>query len=319
MNNPANINNVKFIGCLVLLLLTCTAVAEFSDFATEVVDYSGGFGPSPYDDPNAVLGKPSTVCKNGGMDSPPEPDFRVKLVEAAYNVDLGDEKVVTTINPDEYITVKFDHKVVDYPGNLYGRDFIVFANSCFQGIDPVNNSTNMNTYQLTIGGQFEQIKVSVSQDGLNWYCFDSGPYADDLFPTQAYKWDRNSNQWTDEEMDFTRPVDHNLSYADFEYISAANAIELYDGSGGGTGFDLKDLADYDSLKIDPNTGYRWIRYVRLEGYQIGGEIDAVSDVAACGDPSHPYPVGDVNNDCRVNMVDFALLAGSWLDCTYNCN
>lgn len=316
----ANINNIKFIVYLLLLLLTPAALAEFSDFAAEVVDYSGGFGPSLYDDPNAVLGKPSTVCKNGGMDSPPEPDFRVKLVEPAYNVNLNDEKVITTINPDEYITIKFDHKVVDYPGNLSGRDFIVFGNAYFYGSGFVNDITNMNTYQLTIGGEFEEIKVSVSQDGLTWYSFDSGPYADDLFPTQAYKWDANSAQWTDEEMDFTRPVDHNLSYSDFEYISAANAIELYEGSAGGTSFDLKDLVDYDNLGVDPNTGYRWIQYVKLEGAPFNNsEIDAVSDVAACGDPTHPYPVGDINNDCRVDMADFALLGGSWLDCTYNCN
>lgn len=315
-----SINNIGFISCLVLLLLICPALAEFSDFATEVVDYSGGFGPSPYDDPIAVLGKPSTVCKNGGPGSPPEPDFRVKLVEPAYNVDLNDEKVVTTINPGEYIVVKFDHKVVDYPGNLYGRDFIVFGNSGFDGDGDVNDSTNMNTYQLTIGGIFEEIKVSVSQTGLIWYSFDSGPYADDLFPTHAYKWDANSAQWTDEEMDFTKPVDPNLGYSDFEYISAADAIDLYEGSGGGTGFDLKDLADYNNLEIDPNTDYRWIQYVKFEGVAFNNsEVDAVSDVAACGDPTHPYPVGDINKDCRVDMADFALLAGSWMDCIYNCD
>lgn len=308
----ATIDNIKFIFCLVLLLTAPIALAEFSNFATEVIDYSGSFGPSPYDDPNALLGKPSTVCKNsGGMGSPLEPHFRIKLVEPAYNVDLNDKKVITTINPGEFIIVKFDHKVVDYPGNLYGIDFIVFGNSWFDGGE-VSDSTNMNTYLLRGGGVFEEIKVSVSQDGLTWYSFDEGPYADDLFPTQAYKWDRENAQWTDEEMDFTRSVDPNLDYGDFRFISAADAIELYDGSGGGTGFDLQDLAGYNNLDVDPNTGYRWIQYVCLEGYQIGGEVDAVSDVAACGDPTHPYPVGDINHDCRVDFVDFAILAQDWL-------
>ena len=316
-----NSNNIKLIGFFVLLLLTCTTLAEFSDFAAFVIDPNGQFGSSPYNDPNAVLAKPATACKNGGINSPPDPNFRVKLVEPAYNVDLNDVEVVTTLKPGDYIIVKFDHKVMDYPGNLYGRDFIVFGNSYFYSVGNVSDSTNMNSCQLTIGGEFEQVIVSVSQNGSgDWYDFNSGPHADALFPTQAHKWDVNSAQWTDEEMDFTRPVDPNLTASDFEYIYAAEAIELYDGSAGGTSFDLKNLTDYNDLAVDPNTGYRWIQYVKLEGAAFyNSEVDAVSDVAACGDPTHPYPAGDITKDCRVDMADFALLSTSWLDCTYNCD
>jgi len=317
--------------CILILLLSGIPAAG-SDFATEVVSYSGPFGSSPYNDPCAVLGKPSTVCKNLGR---PEPNFRVKLVEPAYYVDLNDKKVITTLNPDANIVVKFDHKVVDYPGNLYGIDLIVFGNSCFGGSGDISDSTNMNTYTLTNDGWFEQIEVLVSQDGVTWHSFSGGLYADDLFPTQAYKWDRQNARWTDREMDFTKPVDPNLDYSDFE-ISAADAIDLYDGSGGGTGYDLRNLTDYNNLAVDPNTGYRWIQYVKVKGTaESQGEIDAVSDAAACGDPTHPYPAGDINKDCRVDFFDFAILAsdwqagsdwdevatlaGNWLVCSYSCD
>ncbi len=101
-----------------------------------------------------------------------DPNFRVKLVESAYDVDLNDKKVVTTLNPGRFIVVKFDHKVVDYPGNLYGIDFIVFGNSWFYGSGNVSDSTNMNTYILAPDeGQFGTIGVSVSQDGNNWHDF----------------------------------------------------------------------------------------------------------------------------------------------------
>ena len=283
-----------------------------------------------------MLGIPQQVCKNS-TGGPPEPNFRVKLVEPAYDVDLNDKKVVTTLNQGATIVVKFDHKVVDYPGNLYGIDFIVFGNSWFFGSGNVSDSTNMNTYILApYYGQFGKIGVSVSQDGNNWHDFSNGPYADDLFPTQAYKWDRANARWTDKEMDFTRPVDPNLSYSDFVGISAADAIDLYDGSGGGTGYDLQNLTDYNNLAVDPNTGYRWIQYVKLAGpAESQGVIDAISDVAACGDPTHPCPAGDMNKDCRVDFLDFAILAqqwhaetgwddlatltGNWLVCTYNCD
>ena len=35
----------------------------------------------------------------------------------------------------------------------------------------------------------------------------------------------------------------------------------------------------------------------------------------CGDPDRPYPVGDLNKDCRVNFQDLAMLTLHWLECT----
>ena len=310
---------------IVVWIVSASTSMAISDFAVEVIEYSGVFDSSPYDDPNAVLGKPATQCINNDPMTP-EPTFRVKLIEAAYNRDLNQNKVITTIDPGEYIVVKFDHKVMDYPLNPYGQDLIVFGNSAIDmvGDQQASDSSNMNALLLTASGIFDEVLVSVSQDGQNWHSFDpvAGPWADDLYPTQAYLWDHENAKWTDQEMDFTRPVDPNLSLADFNGISAADAIDLYDGSGGGTPFDLKDLPDYDQLVADPNTGYRWIKFIRLEGgegqFAIGGQVDAVADVAVCGDPSHPFPAGDITKDCRVDMRDLAILAGSWLDCTYKC-
>ena len=310
---------------LLVVIAASSAAMAISDFAVEVVDSSGVFGASPYDDPSAVLGKPATQCINSDPMTP-DPTFRVKLVEGAYHLDLDEKKVITTINPGEYIVVKFDHKVMDYPANPYGQDLIVFGNSAFDmtGSQTSSDATNMNTAILTAGGIFDTVLVSVSQDGQNWYSFDpnTGPWADDLYPTQAYQWDREHAQWTNDEMDFTKPVDPSLTLSDFGGITAADAIDLYDGSGGGTPFDLKNLPGYDDLAVDPNSGYRWIQYVRLEGgegiFAIGGQVDAVADVAVCGDPTYLFPAGDITKDCRVDFQDLAVLACSWLECTYRC-
>jgi hypothetical protein len=35
----------------------------------------------------------------------------------------------------------------------------------------------------------------------------------------------------------------------------------------------------------------------------------------CGDPWHPYPIGDLNYDCHVDFYDFAEFASNWLECT----
>jgi len=39
------------------------------------------------------------------------------------------------------------------------------------------------------------------------------------------------------------------------------------------------------------------------------------EIAGCGDENHPVPVGDFDGDCHVNMVDLAIFATHWLECT----
>ena len=48
---------------------------------------------------------------------------------------------------------------------------------------------------------------------------------------------------------------------------------------------------------------------------IVGETIIGCAVAQCGDPNHPYPIGDLNKDCRVDLLDLAILASHWLECT----
>ena len=307
-----------------------------SDFASEVVDWQGDFYANDlYNDPCAMLGKPAVRCRNAATPFDPTPpfSFRVKLVEAAYYLSIDQQRVLTRIYAGEYITVKFDHKVMDYPGNPYGRDFIVFGNA-FLGVsgnteEKISDSSDMNQRRLTnpagIIEEQAQVIVRVSQDGYVWHTFSpddpNTPKVDSLFPTQAYLWDSQNAVWTDIEMDFTRPVDPNLSLNDFDGLTVADAIDLYNGSGGGASFDLRDLPDFNDLPVDPQTGCRWIQYIRFE--VIGDpytdvEIDAVSDVSICGDPTHPYPPGDINRDCRVNLLDLMTLSENWMVCTWNC-
>jgi len=50
------------------------------------------------------------------------------------------------------------------------------------------------------------------------------------------------------------------------------------------------------------------------------EITISGGYAVCGDSLHPYPAGDITGpegdpDCRVDMLDFAVIGSSWLECT----
>jgi hypothetical protein len=63
--------------------------------------------------------------------------------------------------------------------------------------------------------------------------------------------------------------------------TSADAMALYDGSAGGTGFDLAE------------SGYDWIQYIKFEGVAgiCGGEVDAIADVAPVPVPGAVWLLG----------------------------
>ena len=310
---------ILFTICFVVLVLTTTAgVAIASDFASELVGYKGLFGANPYDDPNVVLGEPTTFIKASATKT-----FACSMVYSAWNVSPDGKKLIVTLDTDAEIIVGFDHKVSDDPHNPFGIDLIVFGNAAFRAdtLEYLAPDTDMSVCAIAspAGVLDERVEVSVAQDPNGpWYTFTDGPWGDDIYPTNAFAWDSQAADWSD-ELDWLRPVDPNLGLSDFAGLTVAQAIELYDGSAGGTGFDLKWLApaDFQSLAVDPETGRRWIQYIKVTSDELG-EVDAFADVACCGDYIRTPPAGDVNNDCRVDMADFAVMAGNWLECTWKC-
>lgn len=288
---------------LFLLCLSLTTVAgavdyDSNDFAIEVVDYIAGPGADIYDDPSSALGRPS--LETGGKVYP-----EMVPVVPVYQPWLANQLV--RLGDGGQLTVKFSHPVENDENNPYGIDFIIFGNA-FLVIGNNQNWDFGNPEDRTVTSAVyaEPGIVSVSQDGNDWYYFSSGPYADDFAPTAGYRWDNVNDAWA-EQLDPTRPIDPNLTAAELNGETVAEVIEIYDGSAGGTGFDIAEL------------GLDWIMYVRIEddpGSSATTEIDAVADVSCCGDYKHPYPVGDLNKDCRVNMADFAIFTSHWLECTW---
>lgn len=113
-------------------------------------------------------------------------------------------------------------------------------------------------------------------------------------------------------------------------LSGSNAdtvLELYDDT-------CNFLAENDDCGVGLESCLTWtatysgIHYIKVRTYggsseycddQGGGPADCCYDITAtvaiCGDPDHPYPIGDLNQDCRVDMPDFAIFAAHWLECT----
>ena len=81
------------------------------------------------------------------------------------------------------------------------------------------------------------------------------------------------------------PVDPSLSWASLQGLTLAEVAKRYNGSAGGTGFDI------GKLNLPTNAqGRKWFRYVRISGmesvtpnddgdYFTSPEVDAVADVA----------------------------------------
>lgn len=253
------------------------------DFAVEVVSATGLAANSLYNDPAALLGRPATKFNNRTIANP---EFRrVKIVEPAFNTGLNNERLITTFNAGQSVTVRMGRKVYDDANNPYGIDLNVFGNAFFVagGGGFVSDATNFNT--ATIGGGIfdEPVRVSVSPDNVNWYAYTNGPSGDGLFPTNSYFWNRSTASWTDVETDPTLPVDPSITLASLAGMVNADVLDLYNGSAGGVGFDLAE------------SGFAFIEYVRVEGLAgySGGEIDAIAAVNAVitPEPAAMFSIG----------------------------
>lgn len=273
-----------------------------NDFAIEIIEYVEGIGVGTdwisgqlFNDPNAALGRPTLETTGDGWFVPVNESVPVVPVYPPFRA-----FELVTIGNGGQLTVKFNHPVANDENNPYGIDFIIYGNA-YQIIGGGQDWTGGNPEETIVSGSVtaEPGIVSVSQDGQKWYYFLSGPYADGFAPTAGRQWDDVNDIWA-EELDPTRPVDPNLSVAG---KTVAQMITAYDGSAGGTGFDIGAL------------GLEWIQYVRIQDdpdSSVTTEIDAIADVSCCGDYKHPYPAGDLTKDCEVDYEDLALLSRYWM-------
>ncbi len=285
-----------------------------NDFAVTIINYTEGTGVGSdwlsqqrFNNPQAALGAPTRQTTGDGWFVPVDTPVPVQPVYPAFRA-----SEIVVIGNGGQLTVKFNHRVSNDINNPYGIDFIIFGN----GLQIASNTqswtptTNPETFILTGGFNTEGGIVSVSQDGQHWYSFDdpNSPHANSFAATASYNWNRTNHCWS-EPLDPTKPVNPALKASDFAGRSLADLIEAYDGSAGGTGFDLADV------------GLNWIKYVRITDNPNSNattKIDAIADVSCCGDYKHPLPTGDLNSDCHVDLADFAIFSQHWLECTWDC-
>ena len=240
-------------------------VPNTNDFAVQVISSSNVLTTAPYNNPNAVLGRPALtffdVFDGGGTN-------RVSIIDDPYNVAPGGADLITEISEGGQITVKMGRKVYHNASDPYGIDFIVFGNSFFSASGTsgtISDSTDLDLATLSTGIFGHSTTVSVSPDGTNWYAFDN---TETLFPQNPYRWDNPNHSWTLEQSNPNKPLSPAISSTDFGGQTVSSALDQFAGSAGGTGYSLQA------------SGFSWIQYVRVEpgpgAYTVIDSIAAVN-------------------------------------------
>lgn len=261
-----------------------TPTAAQSPYGWRVVKSNVSTDNDLYDDVENVLGRP-TMYMSGDWGGPVSP----------YNPAWMEGELLTLQGEDDFVVIEFDHDVVDDPANPFGIDFIVFGNAFGVGTTEAyySQGTDPASVTFTGAGAAESAYVEVSQDGQTWYAFEDGPHGDDFAPTLGFVYDDarpdaalySGNLWWGKMTDACYPVDPSLSWSDLQGLTLAEVARRYNGSAGGTGFDIGKL----NLPVNAQ-GRKWFRYVRISGmeseipneegdYFTTPEVDAVADVA----------------------------------------
>lgn len=229
-------------------------------YASSVVSYTAGTTPvAGYTSPTVALGEPERMTGEG---------FGIPGVVSMFNPPFGTDELVS-IGEGGQITLEFNTPILDSPANLFGADFILFTNAGFA-------DTNYPNGQIDNPPGFfgvDDALVEVSADGSNWFTVSTN-LADGLFPTQGFldggPFDVAAGSVP---TNFQKPVDPSLTVADFAGLTYADALALYDGSGGGTPVDIA------------STGLSSVNFVRISVLDdsnaltsLNFELDAISGV-----------------------------------------
>ncbi|HMN97174.1 MAG TPA: hypothetical protein PKC43_11850 [Phycisphaerales bacterium] len=262
------------------LAANLAAAAPTSPFAAKVIAFApGAGGAAGYDNPLAVLGEPTRFTGVGLFPSVVSPFSPAFLPGEILSIGVGG-----------WIELAFEAPVIDDPSNPFGVDLILFGNTGF--IDAA--------FPLGIvGGVFSDDGgvVEVSADGIAWHVVP-GAVADGLMPTLGYL-DSGPFDGTPGSIpsDFRKPLDPALALEDVLFLEYDELLDLYAGSGGGTGIDLASV------------GLAQAKYVRISvpaGASRSIELDAIVGILFAR-----ANAADLDGDGVVDGADLGILLGAW--------
>ncbi len=247
----------SFVQKLVPTLAVASALTfpllGVAQFTSSIVTYDAGVGFQPgYTTASNALGEPSRVTP-GAFGGPVDPFNPPYLASQLVSIGAGGS-----------LTVQFAAPILNDPDHAFGLDFNIFGNSGFIITNAFDENWNYLGTPRTDGSLFgadaTATRVSVSSDGLNFFTLNPilAPTVDSLFPTDGLG-------------DFGLTVNPALTSADFAGLDLAGIRALYNGAGGGRGFDISWAQD----ELGQSVLLASIEFVRIEVLSGNAEIDGV--------------------------------------------
>ena len=154
--------------------------------------------------------------------------------------------------------------------------------------------------------------------GDNIYIFGGNTSGSALTYTLIY--DSISDSWSEgTEIPRHRHGGRAVAFDNFIYLmgganDCSKMIDVYDP----TTDSWSVTADFPGTNCGPIIAQSsGLVYALGDSYSLPGALECwvgASWNVECGDPDIPYPVGDLNYDCAVNLIDLSMLANNWLKC-----
>lgn len=217
---------------------------SYAQYASAVLSYTPGSGVNTsFENSSAALGAPAL----GAAVTPFAPPFSSSQI---VGVGAGGE-----------ITLQMSSPIVNNPSDPYGLNFILFGNSFFQ-----------EGSSKTVTGLFDHnptMTVQVSADDSTWYALNPAlaPEGGTLYPTSG-----GGNPQV--------PVNPALTLNSFIGQNLAGINSLYNGSAGGTGYNLAWAQDANGNSVNLTS----VNYVQVDVQSGLLYLDAVSEVSAVPEP-----------------------------------
>jgi hypothetical protein len=235
------------------LFVPLIASAQFAD---AVVSYASGTGFQPgYTTPASALGEPARVTP-GTFGGPVDPFNSPYLSSQLVSLGLGGS-----------LTVQFNSPILNHPANPFGLDFNIFGNAGFVITNAFDENWNYigtpRTDGSLYGADATSTRVSVSADGVNFFTLNPtlAPLVDSWFPT-------------DGSGDFGLSVNPALNANSFAGQDLLGIRSLYNGSGGGRGFDISWAQDGVGNSVLLGS----VSFVRVDVLGGNAEIDGFAVV-----------------------------------------
>ena len=269
------------IAAAATLALTPSARAVPPRCASTVVRYVAGSGAgTSYQNPAAALGEPARFTGVGiepGAVTPFRPAF---MPGEIVSVGRGGELVLA-----------FDAPVIDDPANPFGIDLIIYGNAFCSDLSYPSGPAG---FTYAEGGTIE-----LSDDGVTWSLVP-GAVADGGLPTLGWL-DTGPYSTTAgiEPTDCATPVDPQVTEDSLLGLSWPEVVAAYGTGAGGTRIDLA------------SAGLASARFVRVRVASTAASVPEVDAVVAVRPIA---PIGDLNNDGRVNGADLGTMLGAWGPC-----